>query len=199
MRTWVLFLQLHVSTRSMLEASVFFLGSVCVHVWTKAFSRITKWCISSSSYSSFVCAWRPKPFWWLPWKCPPRSPDTLQNTRDTGLHSSAAGSLHPAITRTENKLVWLQFLIGELVVLVPGLRVSFQIDLCFDAHTFCRTCVYVMGSWFRALSFLVHSLSFLRSVLQPIRMTGISLQKCLTSGNHWKRGGVGVVNHNPSC
>lgn len=52
--------------------------------------------------------------------------------------------------------------------------------------------MYVTGSWFRALSFLVHSLSFLRSVLQPIRMTGISLQKCLTSGNHW-RGGCGGV------
>lgn len=78
-------------------------------------------------------------------------------------------------------------LFRQVVVLVSGLHASSYTDLYLDAHTFCHTCVYVMGSWLRALSFLVHSLSFLRSVLQPIRMTGISLQKCLTSGNHWKR------------
>lgn len=42
-----------------------------------------------------------------------------------------------------------------------------------------------MGAWPMALSFLARSLSFLRSVLQPIRMVGVFGQKCLTSGNHW--------------
>lgn len=89
-------------------------------------------------------------------------------------------------------------LLRQAVVLVSGLHASAYTDLYLDAHTFCHTCVYVMGSWLRALSFLVHSLSFLRSVLQPIRMTGISLQKCLTSGNHWKREKKFTVSVSPS-
>lgn len=113
------FRPLFAAPTSVPEASIFFLESVCLQVWTKSFSGITKLCISASSYSSSVCAGRPKPFWWLLWKCPPRSPDTLQNTQDTGLRSSAAGSLRPAITRRENQLVWLHLLIGQRTVLVP--------------------------------------------------------------------------------
>lgn len=58
-------------------------------------SRLTKRRISSSSYSSFVFEWRPELFWWPLWKCPPRSLDTLPNTRGRALRSSAAGSPHP--------------------------------------------------------------------------------------------------------
>lgn len=58
-------------------------------------SRLTKRRISSSSYSSFVFEWRPELFWWPLWKCLPRSPDTLPNTRGRALRSSAAGSPHP--------------------------------------------------------------------------------------------------------
>lgn len=45
-----------------------------------------------------------------------------------------------------------------------------------------------------ALSLLVRSLSFLRSVLQPIRMTGISRQKWFTSGYHCVRQQNTIVN-----
>ena len=59
--------------------------------------------ISSAYCSSCVCDWRPEFFWWPLWKCPPRSPDTWPNTRGRALHSSAAGSPHPASqTNTEN-------------------------------------------------------------------------------------------------
>lgn len=57
---------------------------------------LTKPHISSSSCGFSVFDWRPKPFWWPPWKCLPRAPDTLPNTRGRALHSSAAGSPHPA-------------------------------------------------------------------------------------------------------
>lgn len=60
-----------------------------------------KWHISSSSCRSSVFVERPKLSWWPLWKCRPRSPDTLLNTRGRALHSSAAVSPHPA-TNTRN-------------------------------------------------------------------------------------------------
>ncbi len=68
---------------------------------------LTKWCISSSSCSSFVFAGRPRLFWWPLWKCPPRSPDTLPNTPGRAQHSSAAASPHPASQTNQTPTVRL--------------------------------------------------------------------------------------------
>lgn len=98
---------------------------------------LTKQRISSSSYCSSVYAWRPKPFWWPLWKCPPHSPGTLPNTRGRALHSSAAASPRPTIT--EHQVCERICCFCSFRQVVCGCTFWFA---CFLLHWFLFTCFH---------------------------------------------------------